>query len=77
MEDSANERLDFGKMGYGCKHYRRRCKIRAPCCNEVFYCRHCHDESMSMLSSPFDQHELVRSNVKQVCLIMDLFCSII
>jgi CHY zinc finger len=28
-----------------CKHYRRRCKIRAPCCDEVFYCRHCHNES--------------------------------
>ncbi|MQL96703.1 hypothetical protein Taro_029379, partial [Colocasia esculenta] len=38
--------LDFGKMEYGCKHYRRRCKIRAPCCNQVFTCRHCHNESV-------------------------------
>ncbi|XP_071937818.1 E3 ubiquitin-protein ligase MIEL1 isoform X3 [Coffea arabica] len=45
MDGSYNDRLDFGKMGYGCKHYRRRCKIRAPCCNEVFDCRHCHNES--------------------------------
>lgn len=29
-----------------CKHYRRRCKIRAPCCNQVFACRHCHNEIM-------------------------------
>lgn len=28
-----------------CKHYKRRCKIRAPCCNEIFCCRHCHNES--------------------------------
>lgn len=27
-----------------CLHYRRRCSIRAPCCNEVFDCRHCHNE---------------------------------
>jgi hypothetical protein len=25
-----------------CKHYRRRCRIRAPCCNDVF---HCHNEA--------------------------------
>ncbi|KAK4745603.1 hypothetical protein SAY87_011915 [Trapa incisa] len=45
MEAHANERLGFGKMGYGCQHYRRRCKIRAPCCNEIFFCRHCHNEA--------------------------------
>jgi RING finger/CHY zinc finger protein 1 len=28
-----------------CLHYRRRCRIRAPCCNEVFDCRHCHNEA--------------------------------
>lgn len=28
-----------------CTHYRRRCKIRAPCCDEVFDCRHCHNEA--------------------------------
>lgn len=28
-----------------CKHYRRRCKIRAPCCNEIYPCRHCHNEA--------------------------------
>ena len=27
-----------------CSHYRRRCKIRAPCCNEIFDCRHCHND---------------------------------
>lgn len=28
-----------------CSHYKRRCKIRAPCCNEIFDCRHCHNEA--------------------------------
>lgn len=28
-----------------CKHYRRRCQIRAPCCNEIYPCRHCHNEA--------------------------------
>ncbi|KAK9933699.1 hypothetical protein M0R45_020879 [Rubus argutus] len=72
MEGSGNERHDFGKMGYGCKHYRRRCQIRAPCCNEIYPCRHCHNEATSMLSNPFDRHELVRYDVKQVvCSVCD------
>ncbi|XP_010321192.1 E3 ubiquitin-protein ligase MIEL1 isoform X1 [Solanum lycopersicum] len=72
MEGCCNERLDFGKMGYGCKHYRRRCKIRAPCCNEVYDCRHCHNEATSMLRKIFDRHELVRQDVTQViCSVCD------
>ncbi|KAJ8434401.1 hypothetical protein Cgig2_002603 [Carnegiea gigantea] len=39
-------RLDFGKLQYGCEHYRRRCRIRAPCCNRIFTCRHCHNDAM-------------------------------
>ncbi|XP_010649778.1 E3 ubiquitin-protein ligase MIEL1 isoform X4 [Vitis vinifera] len=55
-----------------CKHYRRRCRIRAPCCNEIFPCRHCHNEATSMLRNPFDRHELVRHDVKQViCAVCD------
>ena len=33
-----------GLLQHGCKHYRRRCKLVAPCCGEVFWCRHCHNE---------------------------------
>lgn len=33
-----------------CSHYRRRCKIRAPCCDEIFDCRHCHNESKVVCS---------------------------
>ncbi|CAL9023865.1 unnamed protein product [Prunus brigantina] len=74
MEDSASpaspppteSRQDFGKLDYGCDHYRRRCKIRAPCCDQIFPCRHCHNEAASSLSNPKDCHELVRQDVKQV-----------
>ncbi|XP_051214312.1 E3 ubiquitin-protein ligase SRFP1 isoform X1 [Lolium perenne] len=59
-------RRGFGKMGFGCKHYRRRCRIRAPCCNDVFNCRHCHNESTK------DGHELDRHAVELViCLVCD------
>ncbi|XP_022973794.1 E3 ubiquitin-protein ligase MIEL1-like [Cucurbita maxima] len=72
MEVSADDRFDFGKMGYGCKHYRRRCKIRAPCCNEIYPCRHCHNEATSVMTRPFDRHELNRFDVKQVvCAVCD------
>ncbi|KAL8195755.1 hypothetical protein R6Q57_025508 [Mikania cordata] len=72
MEGAKEERLDFGKMGYGCRHYRRRCMIRAPCCNEVYDCRHCHNEAASLLKSLYDRHELDRFDVKQViCSVCD------
>jgi zinc finger-like protein len=29
----------------GCKHYQRKCKLVAPCCNKAFPCRFCHDEA--------------------------------
>lgn len=38
---------------YRCKHYRRRCRIRAPCCNEVYSCRHCHNEATVFFCSFF------------------------
>ncbi|KAF2539215.1 hypothetical protein F2Q68_00022423 [Brassica cretica] len=72
MEASPNDRLHFGVMAFGCDHYNRRCQIRAPCCNEVFPCRHCHNESTSTLRNIYDRHELVRQDVKQViCSVCD------
>jgi hypothetical protein len=29
----------------GCEHYERKCHVSAPCCNEFFGCRFCHDEA--------------------------------
>ncbi|KAI4311191.1 hypothetical protein MLD38_036104 [Melastoma candidum] len=72
MESSPNDRLEYGKMVYGCQHYRRRCKIRAPCCNEVFPCRHCHNGAAALLGNSSDRHELVRQDVTRViCSVCD------
>ncbi|GAB2281499.1 E3 ubiquitin-protein ligase miel1 [Dionaea muscipula] len=60
------KREDIGKLLYGCEHYRRRCKIRAPCCDRVFTCRHCHNEATSLLSNVKERHEIARHEVKQV-----------
>ncbi|KAG4378761.1 hypothetical protein GLYMA_17G096900v4 [Glycine max] len=32
------------KLIYGCKHYKRNCKLFAPCCNQLHTCIHCHNE---------------------------------
>ncbi|CAI9108033.1 OLC1v1007543C1 [Oldenlandia corymbosa var. corymbosa] len=66
VQDNKSMKEDFGKMQYGCEHYRRRCKLRTPCCNQIFTCRHCHNEAASALSNPKERHELVRQDVKQV-----------
>eukprot|EP00252_Welwitschia_mirabilis_P010382 TRINITY_DN23625_c0_g1_i1.p1 TRINITY_DN23625_c0_g1~~TRINITY_DN23625_c0_g1_i1.p1 ORF type:complete len:268 (+),score=21.10 TRINITY_DN23625_c0_g1_i1:130-933(+) len=67
MEDSVSQdRLVAGLSEYGCAHYRRRCFIRAPCCNEIFACRHCHNEAMCQLKDPNERHELPRTEVKRV-----------
>lgn len=29
----------------GCPHYKRRCKLVAPCCDRIYTCRECHDEA--------------------------------
>ena len=41
-----------------CEHYKRGCKIIAPCCNKIFHCRLCHDEQSN--------HEINRFNIKKV-----------
>ncbi|XP_059430407.1 E3 ubiquitin-protein ligase RZFP34-like [Corylus avellana] len=59
--------MELGSGNYGCSHYRRRCKIRAPCCSEIFDCRHCHNEAKnSMEIDPLEQHDLPRHEVEKV-----------
>ncbi|CAL0323124.1 unnamed protein product [Lupinus luteus] len=56
-----------GYMEHGCQHYRRRCLIRAPCCDEIFDCHHCHNEAKN--DTNIDQkhrHNIPRHQVKQV-----------
>ncbi|KAI5666419.1 hypothetical protein M9H77_16272 [Catharanthus roseus] len=58
---------ELGSGDFGCKHYRRRCKIRAPCCNEIFDCRHCHNEAKNSLEiNPLLRHDLPRHTVQRV-----------
>ncbi|KAF4660225.1 hypothetical protein FOL47_007254 [Perkinsus chesapeaki] len=40
----------------GCEHYKRRCKILAPCCGEWFWCRHCHNEAKGHLAPRCGAH---------------------
>ncbi|RWR79957.1 zinc finger protein [Cinnamomum micranthum f. kanehirae] len=59
--------MEKGSGSFGCTHYRRRCKIRAPCCNEIFDCRHCHNEAKNSLEvDPLDRHEIPRHEVTKV-----------
>jgi len=49
--------IDDGLTG-GCKHYKRKCKLVAPCCDQAFTCRFCHDD--------VSDHTVNRYNVKQM-----------
>lgn len=52
---------------HGCKHYRRRCKFMAPCCQQEFWCRHCHNEDKHQNEpDPTKRHELDRKSVTEV-----------
>uniref|UniRef100_A0A0D9VPI3 CHY-type domain-containing protein n=1 Tax=Leersia perrieri TaxID=77586 RepID=A0A0D9VPI3_9ORYZ len=56
---------DLAIEQYGCEHYRRKCKIRAPCCGEIFDCRHCHNQVKDSLEvSISDRHEVPRHEIK-------------
>lgn len=33
------------KGQYGCPHYRRRVRFITPCCDEEWWCRHCHNRA--------------------------------
>ncbi|KAF2596329.1 hypothetical protein F2Q68_00012270 [Brassica cretica] len=70
-ESLLKEVLDRGLMEHGCPHYRRRCCIRSPCCDEVFGCHHCHNEAKNNISvDPKQSHDIPRQKVEQViCLL--------
>ncbi|KAJ0609055.1 putative transcription factor C2H2 family [Helianthus annuus] len=58
------------KMLHGCEHYKRRCKLHAPCCNELFTCHHCHNKYTSSLNDLNIRHKMVLKDVTQVeCLL--------
>ncbi|NDW60173.1 hypothetical protein G0P98_27355, partial [Yangia sp. PrR004] len=52
---------------HGCAHYRRGCAVVAPCCGEVFACRHCHNDAKNSLEvDPRDRHEIPRHEIEKV-----------
>uniref|UniRef100_A0A7S2NQ53 RING finger and CHY zinc finger domain-containing protein 1 n=1 Tax=Zooxanthella nutricula TaxID=1333877 RepID=A0A7S2NQ53_9DINO len=55
---------DFvAKGASGCRHYRRRCQIVAPCCGGAYWCRRCHDEAQR--GRP-NAHAVDRTQIREV-----------
>jgi RING finger/CHY zinc finger protein 1 len=52
-------------MSYtGCAHYKRKATLLAPCCNQYFPCRFCHDQAMyEEAKDPKTAHTLDRHSV--------------
>lgn len=52
-----------------CSHYQRNCSIVAPCCNRVFGCHVCHDESKATSSTSANNqiHDNDFSNATPPC----------
>ena len=66
---------DAGLGKHGCAHYRRRCRLVAPCCGgEAFWCRHCHNAAKDDgEQDPSKRHALDRRTVAEViCALCDL-----
>ncbi|CAO3640950.1 unnamed protein product [Mucor fragilis] len=42
----------------GCKHYQRKCKLQANCCQKIVTCRFCHDD--------VEDHNIVRNETKNM-----------
>ena len=50
-----------------CSHYQRGCQLLAPCCNEFFSCRFCHDEvHYENQRDVKKQHKMDRHSVKVI-----------
>ena len=51
----------------GCQHYQRRVKLVAPCCGDVYFCRHCHNEERyDGCADPKVAHQMDRTLVQEV-----------
>ncbi|KAG2449871.1 hypothetical protein HYH02_005394 [Chlamydomonas schloesseri] len=66
-EAMPDEAADQHCMQMGCRHYRRRCYIVAPCCDKPFWCRHCHNYEMDESEAAAEKrHTLDRKAVREV-----------
>lgn len=61
--DDEDSFFDAERKIFGCRHYRRNCRLRAPCCNIFYPCRYCHDEH--------EDHRIDRQQKKEM---LCLFC---
>lgn len=43
----------------GCAHYKRKCKLVAPCCDQAFSCRFCHDDVSDHTVNRYSVKEMV------------------
>eukprot|EP00257_Ricinus_communis_P018775 XP_015577580.1 E3 ubiquitin-protein ligase RZFP34 [Ricinus communis] len=69
FEDAITDKSSLMKVesgNYGCSHYRRRCSIRAPCCNEIFDCRHCHNEAKDNVWTNLERMRIKKHHISQV-----------
>ena len=59
---------------FGCEHYKRKCELLAPCCNEYYVCRVCHDDVKDDGEPDIKKaHKMDRAAVKTVrCLVCRL-----
>lgn len=52
-------------LTFGCKHYRRNCKLLAPCCKKLYTCIRCHDE---LTDHSMDRCEWISPNCIAFCI---------
>jgi len=50
--------LNFNFDKNGCKHYKRKCLMKAECCNNFVPCRLCHDEICDHKINRFETKEM-------------------
>ncbi|GMP50246.1 hypothetical protein CsSME_00016943 [Camellia sinensis var. sinensis] len=67
--------MEMGSGSFGCSHYRRRCKIRAPCCDEIFDCRHCHNESKVICSLCHTEQDVQQNCIQCGVCMGKYYCS--
>eukprot|EP00128_Syssomonas_multiformis_P004720 Colp12_sorted_trinity150504_noHs@4307 len=67
QNDGSPSYHDAAKNILGCRHYRRSCKVKAPCCGMVFPCRICHDEQSDHTMDRYQTKEMIcmKCNVAQ------------
>jgi hypothetical protein len=72
-EDEGTHPLEEEKKDgvLGCAHYKRKCQLKCPKCEEFFTCRLCHDDEKNLHErDPKKMHEMERHKVKEIkCLL--------